>query len=192
MQTRNLEIGAAQLRFVTETAPSSPFSAMCEQKPYPRGGSRIFLGGGVLVSCSNSTPINHIVFFSQNSSCIRKPQVISGGGGVRTPCTLPLDPPLYPVWFSCRRKSFPVQCEHIKRLIYKFLDDGMRKSVISPRYPQRFGLTDKSIHNTICFVNLLIVFFIIRYGMVTESTWSQVATSNIFKDKKQKSTLLNR
>ena len=34
----------------------------------------------------------------QNTSCIRKPQVISGrgwGGGVRTPCTLPLDPPLY-------------------------------------------------------------------------------------------------
>ena len=32
----------------------------------------------------------------QNTSCIRKPQVISevGGGGVRTPCTLPLDPPL--------------------------------------------------------------------------------------------------
>ena len=25
---------------------------------------------------------------------IRKPQVISGGGGVRTSCTLPLDPPL--------------------------------------------------------------------------------------------------
>lgn len=68
----------------------------------------------------------------------------------------------------------------------------MWKLVISPRYPQRFGLTDKSIHNTICFVNLLIVFFIIRYGMVTESTWSQVATSNIFKDKEQKSTLLNR
>ena len=68
----------------------------------------------------------------------------------------------------------------------------MWKLVISPRYPQRFGLTDKSIHNTICFVNLLIVFFIIRYGMVTESTWSQVATSNIFKNEKQKSTLLNR
>ena len=28
-----------------------------------RGGSRIFLGGGALVSCSTSTPINHIVFF---------------------------------------------------------------------------------------------------------------------------------
>ena len=41
-----------------------------------------FLGGGALVSCSTSTPINHIVFFFlQNTSCIRKPQVISGGGG---------------------------------------------------------------------------------------------------------------
>ena len=28
-----------------------------------RGGSRIFSGGGALVSCSTSTPINHIVFF---------------------------------------------------------------------------------------------------------------------------------
>ena len=52
-----------------------------------------FLGGGALVSRSSSTPINHIVFFFlQNTSCIRKPQVISGGGGVRTPFTLPLDP----------------------------------------------------------------------------------------------------
>ena len=39
-----------------------------------------FSGGGALVSCSTSTPINHIVFFLQNTSCIRKPQVISGGG----------------------------------------------------------------------------------------------------------------
>ena len=44
-----------------------------------RGGSTIFLGGGALFSCSTSTPINHIVW--QNTSCIRKPQVISGGGG---------------------------------------------------------------------------------------------------------------
>ena len=38
-----------------------------------------FLGGGALVSFSTSTPINHIVFlffFLQNTSCIRKPQVI--------------------------------------------------------------------------------------------------------------------
>ena len=56
-----------------------------------------FLGGGALGSCSTSTPVNHIIFFLQNTSCIRKPQVITGGGGgvgVRTPCTLPLDPPL--------------------------------------------------------------------------------------------------
>ena len=30
---------------------------------HSRGGSRIFLGGGGLVSCSTSRPINHIVFF---------------------------------------------------------------------------------------------------------------------------------
>ena len=48
-----------------------------------------FLGGGALVSCSTSTPINHIVFFLQNASCIRKPQVISRGGG----WAHPLHPP---------------------------------------------------------------------------------------------------
>ena len=38
-----------------------------------RGGPGFFLGGDALVSCSTSTPINHIVFFLQNTSCIRKP-----------------------------------------------------------------------------------------------------------------------
>ena len=48
-----------------------------------------FLGGCALVSCATSTPINHIVFhFLQNTSCIRKPQVIRGGGGAH-----PLHPP---------------------------------------------------------------------------------------------------
>ena len=48
-----------------------------------------FLGGGALVSCSTSTPINQIVFFfSENTSCIRQPQVISGGGDAH-----PLHPP---------------------------------------------------------------------------------------------------
>ena len=42
-----------------------------------------FLGGGALVSCS-TTPINHIGFFLQNTSCIRKSQVISGGGGAHS------------------------------------------------------------------------------------------------------------
>ena len=45
-----------------------------------------FLGGGALVSCSTSTPINHIVLLENRRS--------TEGGGVRTPCTLPLDPPL--------------------------------------------------------------------------------------------------
>ena len=42
----------------------------------PGADPGFFLGGGALVSCSTSTPINHILF-SQNTSCIRKPQVIS-------------------------------------------------------------------------------------------------------------------
>ena len=47
------------------------------------------LEGGALVSCSTSTPIKHIVFFLQNTSCIRKPQVISGGGGCAPPAPSP-------------------------------------------------------------------------------------------------------
>ena len=61
-----------------------------------RGGSRIFLGGGALVSCSSSTPINHIVFFCRISVVLKNRRSSQGGGGgVRTPCTLPLDPPLH-------------------------------------------------------------------------------------------------
>ena len=60
------------------------------------GESRIFFGRGctrLLLYFNTNKPHS---FFLQNTSCIRKPQVISGaqGGGVRTPCTLPLDPPL--------------------------------------------------------------------------------------------------
>ena len=78
----------------------NPVDLGCSSLPSP--GRREKAGGGALVSCSTSSPINHIVFFLQNTSCIRKPQVISGGGGVCTPCTLPLDPPLY---WSCRLKK---------------------------------------------------------------------------------------
>ena len=52
-----------------------------------QGRIQDFLGGGALVSCSASAPINHI-FFLQNTSCIRKPQVVSGRGGAH-----PLHPP---------------------------------------------------------------------------------------------------
>ena len=72
-----------------------------------RGGSRIFFqeAGGALVSCSTSTPINHIVFFLQNTSCIRNCRSSQGWGvGVRTSCTLPLDPPLK--WQSLTGKIY--------------------------------------------------------------------------------------
>ena len=59
-----------------------------------RGGSRIFLGGGApLRNCVTNT--NKPIFF------FRIPVVLesrrSSQGGVRTPCTLPLDPPLHHV-----------------------------------------------------------------------------------------------
>ena len=61
-----------------------------------KGGSRILFRRGstrLLLYFNTNRPHS---FFLQNTSCIRKPQVISGwgGGGMRTPCTLPLDPPL--------------------------------------------------------------------------------------------------
>ena len=54
-----------------------------------------FLGGGALVSCSTSTPINHIVFFCRIPVVLENCRSSQGGGGgLRTPCTLLLDPPL--------------------------------------------------------------------------------------------------
>ena len=47
-----------------------------------------FLGGGALVPCSTSTPINRIVFFLQNTSCIRNRRSSQGEGGAH-----PLHPP---------------------------------------------------------------------------------------------------
>ena len=54
-----------------------------------RGGSRIFFRRGCtrLLLDFNTNKPHSVVFFSQNTSCIRKLQVISGW--VRTPCTLP-------------------------------------------------------------------------------------------------------
>ena len=54
-----------------------------------------FLGGGALFSCSTSTTINHIVVLENRRS--------SRGGGVRTPCTLPLDPPLSKLHVNLRK-----------------------------------------------------------------------------------------
>ena len=83
-----------------------------------RADPGFFLGGGALVSCSTSTPINHIVFFC------RRPVVLEnhrssrgGGGGMCTPCTLPLDPPLISVY----SKYYPYPLLPLKSMIVAFL-----------------------------------------------------------------------
>ena len=90
-----------------------------------RGGSKIFFRRGALVSCSTSTPINHIVFFFlQNTSCIRKPAGHLGGGrGGAHPCTLPLDPPLLYYIFNLHRPEMyiPVGLGLLFTLTARFL-----------------------------------------------------------------------
>ena len=74
-----------------------------------------FLGGGALFSSSTSTPINHIVFFCRIPVVLENRRSSQGeGGGVHTPCTLPLDPPL--TMLHLRRKNYHSQKE--KRQYY--------------------------------------------------------------------------
>ena len=65
-----------------------------------RGGSLIFFRRGcsrLLLYFNTNKPHSFFFFFWQNTSSIRKPQVISGGR-VRIPCTLPLNSPLNMLW----------------------------------------------------------------------------------------------
>ena len=50
---------------------------------YPHAGADpgFFLGGGALVSCSTSTPINHIVFFCRIPVVLENRRSSRGGGG---------------------------------------------------------------------------------------------------------------
>ena len=67
-----------------KTAEMSQLGSISHDKiRKPGADPGFFLGGGVLVSCSTSTPINHIVFFlfRRIPVFIRKPLVISKGGG---------------------------------------------------------------------------------------------------------------
>ena len=60
-----------------------------------QGRIQDFFRRGALVSCSTSTPINHIVFFFCSIPVVLENRRSSQeGGGVCTPCTLPLDLPL--------------------------------------------------------------------------------------------------
>ena len=91
-----------------QTANNVPAESMWAMETWckGRGGSRIFfLGGGALVSCSTSTPISHIVFFFGTIPVLFENRRSSQGGGVRTPCTLPLDPPLRGLLFITSNES---------------------------------------------------------------------------------------
>ena len=57
---------------------------------FSEGRGRDLYTGYLMFNLNTSKP----QFFLQNTSCTRKPQVISRRGGGALPCTLPLDPPL--------------------------------------------------------------------------------------------------
>ena len=66
----------------------------CNQ--YCRGGSRIFFGRGctrLLLHFNTNKPHN---FFCRIPVVLENRRSSQGWGGMRTPCTLPLDPPLSP------------------------------------------------------------------------------------------------
>ena len=81
--------------FRTECRVPFPFLVVCTSSTGADPG--FFLGGGALVSCSTSTPINHLVLFFFCRILVVLENRRSSQGGVRTPCTLPLDPPLFQV-----------------------------------------------------------------------------------------------
>ena len=106
-----LKIDTAQSGSFTETAPK--FTVLiCEKRP--RGGCRICFRRGctrLLLYFNANKPHRFFLFFF---FFCKIPVVLENRRSSQrgeTPCTLPLDPPLrpYPVWLSCRRKSYPVK-----------------------------------------------------------------------------------
>ena len=88
------------------------------------------LGGGALVSCYTSTSINHIYFFFlQNTSCIRKPQVISGGVGC---ASLPPSPYIRPGMEVLLKVGVNTRCLHVS---FK-----LRLMTLRAKYYRRFRL----------------------------------------------------
>ena len=89
-----------------------------------------FLVGGALVSCSTSTPMNHIVFFfGKMPNVLENCRSSQGGGGVCTPCTLPLDPPLNKLpnvswWILCIKK----------RLLQSLISDALWTPCMFEKY----------------------------------------------------------
>ena len=57
--------------------------------PHPGADPGFFLGGGALVSCSSSTPINHIVFFCRIPVVLENRRSSQGEGGSAPPAPSP-------------------------------------------------------------------------------------------------------
>ena len=84
--------------------------------PFTGADPGFFVGGGALVSCPTSTPINQFFFFAeyQLSVVLENHRSSQGEGGLRTPCTLPLDPPLL---YPCIEHSI---CRVMRKISNKF------------------------------------------------------------------------
>ena len=76
-----------------------------------------FLGGCALVSCSTSTPINHIVSFFCRIPVVLENCRSSQEGGMLTPCTLPLDPPLVFWQLCCQIDIIFTYCKILPNLV---------------------------------------------------------------------------
>ena len=136
-----------------------------------------FLGGCALVSCSTSTPINHTVFFWQNTSCIRKLQVISGEGGAHPQHPPPRSAPdMYWVFdFACL--NIAIFCNHEKRQI----KDPRNKVPIRYVYmfcnrfcPKKLPVTLKIVWNNFIFLNY--AFFVVSYFVILKFHWKYPLT----------------
>ena len=84
--------------------------------PFTGADPGFFVGGGALVSCPTSAPINQFFFFAeyQLSVVLENRRSSQGEGGLRTPCTLPLDPPLL---YPCTEYSI---CRVMRKISNKF------------------------------------------------------------------------
>ena len=127
------------------TKKTHPFKVEC--KCIFRGGSTIFLGGDALVSCSTSTPINHIIFFCRIPVVLENRRSSQrGGGGGRTPCTLPLHPPLLTKTKCLKKYPLPwLRFPYIKTFRPFVLSDiaekrSMIRFLIQPYFDHTLGL----------------------------------------------------
>ena len=146
-----------------------------------KGGSRMFFRRGctrLLLYFSTNKP--HSFFFLQNTSCIRKPQVISGRGGVH-----PLHPPLRsaPAWMvfhtnPCKFWNFQTV---IKSFPYTFKGSNCLLWIKRRFEPSNaYGNISRQFENLkfsrICMENLAVGFRYERLPTVyvTSQIWSQV------------------